>query len=203
MIRFHRPLFLQRVLYREALFRLKTGGRKEVSLTFDDGPHPDSTPAILEILGKEDVRATFFCNGDNCSRYAYLLDSLRQAGHQTGNHGYSHLKGLKTGTEEYINDVQIAAGVVGGDLFRPPYGSLSFAQYRLLKDKYRIIMWDLMPYDFDSSLTAVAVKKIIMKKTRPGSIIVLHDSPVSHSLTILQETISDLKAKGYSFVLIP
>ncbi|MFO7573992.1 MAG: polysaccharide deacetylase family protein [Bacteroidales bacterium] len=203
MIRFYRPLFLQRVLMSGALFRLDTDGRKEVALTFDDGPHPDSTPDVLEILGKENIVATFFCNGDNCRRYAYLHDNILTAGHRVGNHGYNHLKGLETSTSEYVRDVQMAAEVIDGDLFRPPYGSITRMQYKMLKRNFMVIMWDLMPYDFDHSLSAGHVKRTILGKVRPGSIIVLHDSPASHTLTMLQETISDLKVLGYSFVCIP
>jgi len=202
MMRFYRPLFLQRVLMGGALFRLDTNGRKEIVLTFDDGPHPDSTPSILEILGKENIEATFFCSGENCRRYSYLLDEILTAGHRVGNHGYNHLKGLETSTAEYVRDVQLAAEVIGGDLFRPPYGSISRKQYKMLKKNYRIIMWDLMPYDFDYSLSAWQVKRILLSKVRPGSIIVLHDNPASHLPAMLQEAIMELKILGYSFVKI-
>lgn len=202
MMRFYRPLFLQRVLLRGALFRLNTNGRREIALTFDDGPHPDSTPLILEILRKENVKALFFCRGDNCRKYDYLSDEIKKAGHKIGNHGYNHLKGLETRTAKYVRDVQMAAEIIGGDLFRPPFGSISRLQYKMLRRKFRIIMWDLMPYDFDNSLSAVRVKRTILRKVRPGSIIVLHDSPASHVPAMLQETLRELKSMGYSFLQI-
>jgi peptidoglycan/xylan/chitin deacetylase (PgdA/CDA1 family) len=202
MIRFYRPHFLQRLLLRGALFRLETNGSREIALTFDDGPHPDSTPFILEILGEENIKATFFCSGANCIKYNNLLNEILLAGHRVGNHGYHHLAGLRTGTSQYIRDVQMSARVIGSDLFRPPYGSITRRQYILLRSNFRIIMWDLMPYDFDQSLSKEQVMRILLTKIRPGSIIALHDSPSSHSLTMLHEAIVKLKKLGYKFVYV-
>lgn len=201
-MRFYRPPLLQRMLMPGALFRLETNGRKEIALTFDDGPDPDSTPVILDILGSENVRAVFFCTGEKAEKYPCLLDEIVLAGHQAGNHGYHHIKGIGTRTTGYVRNVQMAAEVINGNLFRPPYGSISLLQYKMLRNNFRIVMWDLMPYDFDNSITSARVKSTIIRKVRPGSIIVLHDCPASHSLSILRETIRELKSLGFNFVLV-
>jgi peptidoglycan/xylan/chitin deacetylase (PgdA/CDA1 family) len=186
-------------LYPEAIFRIKTN-EKHLLLTFDDGPDPASTPLILEILSKYHVRAIFFFTGLKAERYPDLTEKLRSAGHIIGNHGYSHLSGWKTSKSNYIADVERADGLTSPDLFRPPYGSLTRGQYKSLKEKYKIIFWDLMPYDFDTSFSARNALSILKEKIRPGSIIVLHDSPLSYGPGLLDEFIGYAMSEGYGFV---
>jgi peptidoglycan-N-acetylglucosamine deacetylase len=199
-MRLFRPGFLAGCLYSEALFRIKTTEMR-VFLTFDDGPDPVSTPLLLDILKKYDVPAIFFCNGDAAEKYPELIDMIRQCGHIIGNHGYSHLNGWRTDAVKYANDIKRASKLTSGNIFRPPFGLLSYRQKRLLKS-FRIIFWDVMAYDFDSSFGSKKSLEILKRKIRPGSIIVLHDTALSCAKEILDEFIVFALGKGYSFNMI-
>jgi len=200
-MRLFRPCFFARYLYPDALFRIKTTG-KVLWLTFDDGPDPVSTPVILNILGKHEVKALFFCNGNSAENYHNLIELIKSEGHKIGNHGYSHLNGWKTATVNYLTDIDRAATESSSSFFRPPYGRLSFRQYWRLKGKYKIIFWDLMPYDFDCSFGHINTLQILKKKMRSGSIIVLHDTSKSTATLILDDFITFAINKGYRFELM-
>lgn len=197
-MRVYRPWSLSECLYPDAIFRIKTA-EKLLCLTFDDGPDPDSTPQLLNILDRYDIKALFFCTGKSAVEHPDLISRILSKGHITGNHGFSHLNGWKTPTDEYIKDVDKAAECTSGILFRPPYGSLRFSQYIKLKRKYKIIFWDLMPYDFDTSTGAGKSLEILKSRIRPGSVIVLHDKPLSAANTIIEEFIVFALDEGYRF----
>jgi len=197
-MRFFKPCFAAGWIYPNALFRIKTS-EKLLFLTFDDGPDPESTPGLLEILKKYNIEAIFFCNGKAAEKYPEIIGQIKSQGHLIGNHGYNHLSGWRTSTEQYISDVEYAAGFTSSDLFRPPYGRLSLGQYRKLKDKYKIMFWDILPYDFDISFGVSSSLLILRKKIRPGSIIVFHDTPESSLLKFLEEFILFSKHEGYRF----
>jgi len=185
--------------YREALFRIKTRD-KILCLTFDDGPDPTSTPVLLEILDKHNVKAIFFCDGRAAEIYPQLVDLIRIKGHSVGNHGYNHLNGWVTSLKEYCNDVNYASRFTSDTLFRPPYGLLRFNQYMRLRNEYRIVFWDIMPYDFDREIESDRSLEILNKRIRPGSVIVLHDRQDSTSVKFLDEFISKATKRGYKFM---
>lgn len=197
-MRFIRPFLFSGFLYPDASFRIKTGN-KILCLTFDDGPDPGSTPELLTILDKHNVKALFFCTGQAVEKYPELVSEIRKRGHLVGNHGYGHLDGWKTSVNEYLTDVNKAADLTSGTLFRPPYGHLRFNQYRHLKKNYQIIFWDVMPYDFDSRFTPSVSLELLKKKIRPGSIIVLHDSPDSNCRHFIEEFIETSISRGFRF----
>jgi peptidoglycan/xylan/chitin deacetylase (PgdA/CDA1 family) len=198
MIRkFGRP-FPAEIIYPDAIFRI-TGTGKKLYLTFDDGPDPASTPQILDILRSHDVTATFFCTGSKVLRSPGLLAHIASAGHSTGNHGFSHLNGLKTPIRTYCSDVLKGRDITSSNLFRPPYGRLRVRQYRILERTMRIVFWDIMPYDFDKKLSSETSYAILSRKIRPGSVIVLHDKPESHALVYLDRFIRSSLEKGYTF----
>lgn len=197
-MRLFRPWQVFRKLYPEGVFRIKTS-ELLLWLTFDDGPDPASTPVILDTLAKCDVRAIFFCTGIKAEKYPDLVAKIRSAGHVIGNHGYSHLDGWKTGFKGYIDDIHKADDLTSSELFRPPYGRLTFGQYAALKKIYRIFFWDLMPYDFDPVFTGDDCINVLRSRIRPGSVIVLHDSPLSCAGRILEEFIEFTIKKGYKF----
>ncbi len=201
-MRFFRPFLLSSWLFPEAVTRIRTS-EKLIWLTFDDGPDPDSTPWILEILQSYNIKATFFCTGKSAGDYPELMTGIRMGGHIIGNHGYMHIDGWFTGKEDYIRNAEKAVPFTSGWLFRPPYGRLTPGQYNILSEKFRIILWDLMPYDFDRSFTARDSLNILMDKMRTGSIIVLHDKPDSSSQKYLDEFIGRSLDKGYDFVSVP
>jgi len=199
-MRLIRPWLLSGFLYPDALFRIKTED-KILCLTFDDGPDPGSTPELLSVLDKHCVKAVFFCTGRAAERYSGLVRKIKDNGHLIGNHGYNHPDGWKTSCKKYCNDVNKAAELTSDKLFRPPYGHLRMNQYRSLKKTYKIIFWDIMPYDFDSGLEASESLDLLKKKIRPGSVIVLHDSPDSNCKNFLEDFIESSISKGYRFEL--
>jgi len=197
-MRLFRPGFFACWLYPEAIFRIKTT-EKLLCLTFDDGPNPDSTPQILDILDLYNIKAMFFCDGRAAEKYPDLINQITTHGHVIGNHGYNHLNGWETSTENYIADIEKAAANTSGSLFRPPYGRLRFGQYRKLKKRYKIVFWDLMPYDFDASFGSENSLMILKSKIRPGSVIVLHDKTNSAAIKILEEFLAFAVGEGYRF----
>jgi peptidoglycan/xylan/chitin deacetylase (PgdA/CDA1 family) len=199
-MRLFRPGLFAGCLYPGALFRIKTT-EKRLYLTFDDGPDPVSTPRLLDILRKHEISAVFFCNGDAAEKYPELIHLIRHDGHLIGNHGYSHLNGWRTDGVKYVNDIKRASKLTSDIILRPPFGRLSFRQARLLRP-YKLILWDIMAYDFDSSFGSKKSLTILKRKIRPGSIIVLHDSESSCANMIMEEFIIFAVNEGYRFELI-
>ncbi len=197
-MRLIRPCLFSGFLYPDALFRIKTE-EKILCLTFDDGPDPGSTPEILSFLDKHSIKAIFFCTGQAAEKFPGLVSEIRNRGHLIGNHGYGHPDGWKSSCNDYLNDINKAADLTSGTIFRPPYGHLRINQYRYLKKSYKILFWDIMPYDFDSKFTPSESLELLKKKIRPGSIIVLHDSPDSNCRHFLKEFIESMVSKGYIF----
>lgn len=147
-----------------------------IYLTFDDGPTPGVTEEILNVLRHYDAKATFFCIGRNVERNPYLFSSIVDEGHSAGNHTYSHLNGWVTKNREYFNDIETAGLLIKSSLFRPPYGKIRRSQIKYLCKSYRIIMWDIMSYDFDPDASKEKCLNNVLDYIRPGSIIVFHDS---------------------------
>jgi len=198
-MRHFRLPFITGWLYPDALFRLKTD-EKILCLTFDDGPDPESTPKLLEILKRYNTRALFFCDGKAAEMYPYLVEKIVAEGHLVGNHGYNHLNGWITSTREYHDDVVHASQFTSGKIFRPPYGLLRPGQYQKLRKSYRIIFWDIMPYDFDKNLDTGRSLEILNRSIRPGSIIVLHDRQDSTAPAFLDEFLDKSLKDGYAFI---
>jgi len=199
-MRLFRPWPFFAILYPSALCRIRRG-EKTACLTFDDGPDPSSTPAILGILDKYNVKAFFFCSGVAAAKHPELIAAIRSAGHLTGNHGYRHIDGWKTRAGIYINNVREADSLTSDMYFRPPFGRMTPLQYRELSRKYKIILWNIMAYDFDPASGADRSLSVLNKKLRPGSIIVLHDSPQSSCTAFLESFIKTSLSRDYRFEL--
>jgi len=170
-----RPPYLVRRFYNEFTWSLQGAGRN-VYLTFDDGPIPEVTEFVLDTLKEFGCKATFFCVGDNVRKHPELYSRILSEGHRTGNHTYSHKNGWLTKTVNYLEDVREAEKYIQSDLFRPPYGKIKRNQASALMPQYKIIMWDVLSYDFDSEVSAVQCLRNVTENTRPGSVIVFHDS---------------------------
>lgn len=167
-----------RSLYLSLTWRVKEPG-KTVYLTFDDGPHETATPYVLDQLQQFNAKATFFCIGKNVAAYPAIYDRILKEGHSTGNHTYHHVNGWKVSDEEYIKDVAEAAALIKSNLFRPPYGKIKRSQQKKLRAAHpgiKIIMWDILSADFDTTLSGEACLGYVLYHTKPGSIIVFHDS---------------------------
>jgi len=197
-MRLFSPGFLAVKLFPEALFREKTT-EKVLYLTFDDGPDVISTVPLLNILSKHNIKAIFFCSGKTASENPELVNRIKSEGHIVGNHGFSHLNGFFTSKRKYLTDIKKAAEFTSDALFRPPYGRLKMNQYQSIKSSFKIIMWDIMPYDFDRSFGSERSLSILKRKIRPGSIIVLHDNSESTLLEFLNTFIEFAFVSGYRF----
>ena len=198
MIRNYGRPFPAGIIYPEAVYRIKGKG-KILYLTFDDGPDPVSTPAILDILQAHEIHATFFCTGSKVLASPGLFARVAAEGHTIGNHGFSHLNGLTTSIRAYCSDILRGRDITCSNLFRPPYGRLRVRQYRILERSMRIVFWDLMPYDFDRKLTADQSYSILLRRIRSGSVIVLHDTESSNAALYLDRFIQKALEEGYSF----
>ena len=190
-----------RLFFPSFIWKKKTK-KKEIWLTFDDGPSPTVTPWILEILKEEKIKATFFLIGKEIEKEPSLLEKIINEGHAIGNHTYSHPNGLLTKTKEYINNIHMCQKLLPKtNLFRPPYGKLRYNQIKYIKKKYKIILWDVLTYDFMNKISKETIKKNVLTYTQKGSIIVFHNNQKSfHNLKlVLRGIITDLKTKGFSF----
>lgn len=147
-----------------------------VFLTFDDGPTPGITEWILATLAKYEAKATFFVLGKNVEMYPDLYQRILDEGHRVGNHTYSHQKGWRMALDRYVEDVDFAADWVQSDLFRPPYAQITPSQARLLGERYKLVMWDVLSRDYNRRISPHTCLRNVTKYLAPGAIIVFHDS---------------------------
>lgn len=194
------PLFY-RLLFPEAVWRIKHHKEKVVFLTFDDGPVPEVTPWVLDTLDRYGVKATFFMVGDNVARNPQLYEEVRRRGHSYGNHTMHHLQGLKECATTFFRDITEADRLIGSTLFRPPHGIISPWQTKLIKRHYNIIMYDVVSRDYSKRVTPEQVLDNVKRYTRNGSIIVFHDSLKAHTNMryALPRAIEWLQEQGYEF----
>jgi peptidoglycan-N-acetylglucosamine deacetylase len=195
------PALIRTLAPSQVIWRMNTS-QKKIYLTFDDGPHPDVTPHILSLLEKYNASATFFCLGKNAEKYPSVLNEILQKGHMIGNHSYSHCDAWKTQPDQYIEDLQLASEIIKSSLFRPPFGHLPLRRFQEIALKYKIIMWSLMSYDFDQSLTPQRIlNRFEDEKRLNGAIWVFHDNPfaVKLGLKVLPVLLEKYTADGYSF----
>lgn len=199
------PPFLYRMLFPGGIWLLPSEREKVVYLTFDDGPIPEITPWVLDLLDKYEVKATFFCVGDNVRKYPEVYQQVLDRGHRVGNHTFNHLQGIKTLTRNFIKNADLGAEYIKSDLFRPPHGHVRIPQFRALKKKYKIVMWDVVTRDYSKYMTPDKVLANVKKYTRNGSIIVFHDSLKAerNMKEALPKAIEWLKEQGYMFKAIP
>src|SRR5690606_33924907 len=145
---FVRPFFLLKYIYPELIWR-KDRAKKNIYLTFDDGPVPEVTPWVLDCLKEKKIKATFFCVGDNIKNNPGLFQRILNEGHQIGNHTMNHLKGWDTTTKTYLENVKECQNYTKTNLFRPPYGRAKKNQLKNIKENYQIIMWDVLTGDYN------------------------------------------------------
>ncbi len=200
------PPLLYRLLFPECLWRLKRrGGKPVVFLTFDDGPIPEQTPWVLDVLDRYGIKATFFMVGDNVRRHPELYEEVKRRGHSYGNHTMHHLQGMKVKAVRYLRDVAEADSLIKSSLFRPPHGLLRWKQAAALKEHFNIVMYDLVTRDYSKKLTPDEVFANVRKYARNGSIIVFHDSLKSgeNMRQALPRSIEWLLEQGYEFQPLP
>ena len=200
--------FIQRYFYRY-MWRM-TPSENAIYLTFDDGPNDIVTPQVLEILSNQNVPATFFCVGENIQKYPTIVERIVSEGHSIGNHTHNHIKGWNYPSKEYLLNVEKAQFAIqpfaNTTLFRPPYGRISKKQgTELIQLGFKIVMWDILSYDYNKHIHIENCIKNISKKTRNGSIIVFHDSLKAQAqlLQILPIYIENMIQKGFIFKALP
>lgn len=202
------PPRLLRLLYPRAQWRMSAEERA-VYITFDDGPIPEATLWILDILDRYGVKATFFVVGDNVRKYPHIYREVVARGHSVGNHTFHHISGHIHGDFHFQHDVEECADIMHTaaarpqttllPLFRPPHGWMKPKQYRYVANRYRIVMWDVVTRDYSRHLTAADVLHNVKRYARPGSIITFHDSlkSIDKLHTALPAAIEWLQDQGY------
>lgn len=176
-------------------------GEKKLYITFDDGPHHSITPKVLEILRRYNAKATFFCVGNNVQKNMDVVKMIKDDGHSLGGHAFNHEKGWNTKTDDYVASVEKTNALLDTTLFRPPHGRISFSQVRKLKDRYRLVAWTVISYDWDKTLSPDDCYENVIKRAGDGSIVVFHDSEkaVNNMLPALTKVLDYYKDKGFSF----
>jgi len=205
---------------------------REIYLTFDDGPHPEITPWILKILANYNAKATFFCVGENVLKYPENYSQILEQEHSIGNHTFNHINGWKTSNKNYQNSVLKAEEIIKNKkrekrkekregespsyqttnnqqpttkLFRPPYGKIKSSQSKfLIKNGFKIIMWDVLSYDFDINILKENCLENVIEHVQNGSIIVFHDSEKAFKNLefVLPKTLEYFSKKGYVFKVL-
>src|SRR5688572_5464518 len=177
----HRTPFVLPLLYPSLVWRVKAE-QKQICLTFDDGPIYGPTEFVLDTLRQYKVRATFFCIGDNIRKHPGIFQRILAEGHAVGNHTYHHVKGWSTSVKDYISEVKSCDLEISqyhqtfsSKFLRPPYGRITRSQISALTD-YKIIMWDVLSLDYRKNLSPEKCLQGTIRATRPGSIVVFHDS---------------------------
>lgn len=209
---FRTPAFLRRAFpscYWQVPY--KHTQRPTLYLTFDDGPVPEATPQVLRILDQYNIRASFFCVGDNVRKHPSLFREVLQAGHTVGNHTFHHVKGWHTSLTAYLKEVSLCrqimeetAGTALPRLFRPPYGRISPKQLRALRQHYAVVMWDILTHDYDPRLQANGLLPQLKPLLRDGSILVFHDSIKAYPrmIRLLPAIIEAGLERGFSFATL-
>jgi peptidoglycan/xylan/chitin deacetylase (PgdA/CDA1 family) len=167
-----------KIFYPSLIWEVKTS-KKEIFLTFDDGPDPEITPWVLDQLKKHNAKATFFCVGENVEKHPNLFKRIQEEGHSIGNHTYSHKNGWHTDCKNYIINIKKCSHIFDSKIFRPPHGRITKKQIKKIKPEYKIIMWSLLSGDFDPKISATECAYNTVQYSKPGSIIVFHDSQKS------------------------
>lgn len=184
---------------------------KIIYLTFDDGPTPKITTWVLNELKKHDAKVTFFCVGKNVDAHPNLANCLIKEGHIIGNHTYNHVKGINMTTTKYLLEVTSSEKTIlkttktKPNLFRPPYGKFKFSQAKQIRKKgYKIIMWDVLSADFDTSITKEQCLHNVIKNTENGSIVTFHDSKkaTKNLKYVLPKILKYYSEKGFTFKAI-
>ena len=186
--------------YPEMVWKVKTE-KKEVFMTFDDGPIPEVTPWVLSQLNAFDASAMFFMVGDNIDRHPDIFQQVLDSGNGVGSHTQNHLVGWNSSLEDYLENVDLCASKMDSSFFRPPHGRIKRSQVKALKEGYNLIMWDVLSGDFDQEISAEKCVDNVLDKVSSGSIIVFHDSVKAWPRLekALPEILKQLKERGYSF----
>jgi peptidoglycan/xylan/chitin deacetylase (PgdA/CDA1 family) len=210
MVYIHKtPSWLKR-LYPSLTWDYSDKSGKQIYLTFDDGPIPEVTEFVLDQLDQYHAKATFFCVGENINKHQSIAGQIVKQGHTLGNHTYNHIKGWNTANTSYYENIELCekaivnVGVSSRRLFRPPYGRIGSRQIRTLKQQYDIVMWDILTGDYNASLNPKSILQRITAATRPGAIVLFHDSVKAYPRMkkVLPAYLNYFTDQGYNFCSI-
>ncbi len=191
------------------------GGRagRRVALTFDDGPDPEWTPRVLQILGAYGVSATFFLVGERAAREPATVRAIAGAGHEVGSHGWSHtslwLCGPRRTDAEIARTKHLLAYLAGTPPahFRPPWGMVNAAMFAALRRHgQRCVFWSIQPEGLRPAPAAAQVAHVL-RRAHPGAIVDLHDAEgtpgaPARLTAALPAMIDGLQAAGYRFATV-
>jgi peptidoglycan-N-acetylglucosamine deacetylase len=187
-----------------------TSGKKAIALTFDDGPWPESTAQVLDILKKNDIKGTFFVVGQNVKNYPDLTKRIVAEGHTIANHTWHHwyhFMNPQTAAYEIDNTTNLIFQLTGvkTNLFRPPGGNMhnGVAAYAR-NSKYAIIMWSSDSMDYSRPSVPRLINNVF-RSAKPGGIVLMHDGGGNRSQTVqaLPTIIENFRKQGYSFATVP
>jgi len=161
----------------------RTASGRGYALTFDDGPHPQGTPAVLELLADARVQATFFLVGEQIERNPSLAREIVAAGHETGLHCHRHRNLLRLTPGQVHEDIDRAAAIIedatgrSPALYRPPYGVLNASALRLARGReWRTLLWTQWGRDWEQRATAASIAARVTDGAGEGSVLLLHDA---------------------------
>lgn len=175
--------------------------KKVVYFTFDDGPHPEITPWVLEQLAIYKAKATFFMVGENIIKYPNIFEQVKLHGHQIGNHTFNHLNGWETNNDSYFQNMERCQQLTKTNLFRPPYGRIKKSQAKHISKTHQIIMWNKLSRDYDINLNIEESLKALKLLPANGAIFVFHDSEKAFKnlKVLLPELLQYYQNNGYCF----
>jgi peptidoglycan/xylan/chitin deacetylase (PgdA/CDA1 family) len=179
----------------------KNTDQKKIWITFDDGPDEKATPYLINVLAEFNIKATFFIIGNQAKKNPELVKLIINSGHKIGNHSFSHLSGYSTKNNKYLQDVEQAKKYIDSDIFRPPYGKITPFQIKNLTKDFKIIMWDIMSWDFKENISSNKIFKNVMDNVESGSIILFHNNLKSYKnlKKSLELILKKLKEQEYQF----
>lgn len=193
-----------KIFYKGRLIWRPEVKEKLVYLTFDDGPDERTTNKILEILKDNEVKATFFCLGENAEKQPAILQQIIDDGHKIGAHGYKHLNGWLTPLKKYLSNAFLSGSILKTELFRPPYGKITACQAKHISKQYKIVMWTVMSKDYSRKVSPQKCLQIVTRKIRPGDVFVFHDSQgaAENCIYALPKFIKHAQKLGFKFDLL-
>lgn len=194
--------FATKLFYPGCIWKIPKG--KTVYITFDDGPNPNATPIVLDVLKKHKINATFFCVGENIVNHPSIFSNILENGHAVGNHTFSHENGWKTSINNYLKSVQETSLLMSNHLFRPPYGRFTRKQRKMLiQNNYKIIMWSWISQDYKMNRSNESILNSL-RKVKSGDILVFHDNEKTAERigSLIDETILYLKEKNFNIETI-
>lgn len=188
-------------------------GDKKIMLTFDDGPDDRYTRELLDLLKREEIRASFFLVSDFAINHRDIVDRMRSEGHTIGLHSSMHKSILYRGFRYTKRDLELSLldmDSLGIDIkyYRPPWGQINIFSYFLLREyNIRKILWNVMAEDWSRKLTDKDIEERLLERVRPGSIICLHDgrgedNAPMRTIRALERVLPELKNEGYEFITV-